>query len=270
MDEVAPDLVRALSARYTGEAEAYRTLWAPALLPMIRAQLDALQTPPVRRALDIGTGVGSALPHLQRRFPGARVVGVDRALGMLRAAPREAALAQMDAAALGLASRSCDFVLMAFVLFHLPDPHAGLVEARRVLRAGGRLAVSTWAGDAVCAAMRIWDEELDAHGATPLEELEHLAQHDLMDSPEKLRALLDVAGFVDVQAERRAFKHRMTVAEFMGLRTRLGRSRRRFESLDEARRQECYARADDRLKSLSRDALTLHMPVVLASATIAP
>ncbi len=44
---------------------------------------------------------------------------------------------------LPLAARSCDAVLAAEILEHLPDPPAALREMWRVLRPGGRLVVTT-------------------------------------------------------------------------------------------------------------------------------
>jgi len=50
---------------------------------------------------------------------------------------------QMDAIALGFPSGSFDCVLCGFALFFIPELARALSEFHRVLRLGGRLAVST-------------------------------------------------------------------------------------------------------------------------------
>ena len=259
------DAAQSLSQRYTLEAQAYAALWAPVLEPLIRTHLDALDAPPVQRALDLATGAGNALADLRQRFPSATVIGADRAAGMLRVAPQANPLVCMDASQLALVARAFDFILMAFALFHLSDPGVGLSEIHRVLRPGGMLALTTWAGDAESVATHIWNAALDAHGATPSEELEHPAQHELMDSTEKVEALLEAAGFVDVKATRREFRHPMKAGEFLQLKSQLGRNRRRLESLEPKAWKECMTQAQQRFASLARDDFTLQLPVVLAS-----
>lgn len=78
-----------------------------------------------------------------REATNATVVGVDRSLGMLALAPTDALRAVMDAERLALKPRSFNMALAMFVLFHLPDPFAGLREVRRILKDGGIVAFAS-------------------------------------------------------------------------------------------------------------------------------
>jgi ubiquinone/menaquinone biosynthesis C-methylase UbiE len=47
-------------------------------------------------------------------------------------------------------------VIMAFVLFHVPEPATALGEVRRVLKAGGNIGLTTWGYDRGAPALNIW------------------------------------------------------------------------------------------------------------------
>lgn len=255
-----------LTRRYTAEARSYVDYWSPVLHPISCRFIEELPEQVARRVLDLGSGAGTLLPILGEKFEGARVYGVDRSEGMLSLADSDAPLAVMDALGLGVKDAVFDVVVMAFVLFHLPDPIDGLREIRRILRPGGLVGVTTWANDAECTAGRVWKEELDAHGATPPEALGRIAQHDLMDSTEKVEGLLDAAGFQSVRAEVRGFSHRMEPDDFLGLKTTVGGSRQRLESLTDDNRQRCLTRARERLADLTADDYVMEMEIIFASA----
>jgi ubiquinone/menaquinone biosynthesis C-methylase UbiE len=94
--------------------------------------------------LDIGCGTGNQLVANRTIAAPARLVGIDRSLGMLRQArPKAADIAwvQADAADLPFRERSFDFVSCQFALHHISDKSGMLREAFRVLRGGGRLVV---------------------------------------------------------------------------------------------------------------------------------
>lgn len=260
------DPVHALTMRYDREAHAYRQFWGPVLARITAACLETLQADGVRSIVDVGVGVGEAIPLLRRRFPGARIVGVDRSRGMLRQVPHDVPLACMDASQAALAPDTFDFALLAFVLFHLPDPDAGLREIRRILRPGGTVVVTTWAGDADSTTTRIWTEELDAAGATPGADLEHLAHHEWMDSTAKVQTLLEVGGFTDVRIDRHDATYEIRADEFLALKTNVGRSRRRLQSLDEDAQRLCLETVRRRFATLRPEDFTLHLPVIAASA----
>jgi ubiquinone/menaquinone biosynthesis C-methylase UbiE len=76
-------------------------------------------------------------------------------------------LVAMDIRHLGFKSSSFDAAVIAFVLFHLPDPVQGLVEVAHVLRPGGLLGVSTWGSSPSFGASNVWDEALSANDAGP-------------------------------------------------------------------------------------------------------
>lgn len=105
---------------------------------------------PGARALEVGCGQGYGAQLALERFGAAQVDAVDLDPTMVRRARRRLAgrpgvgrVVTGDAtdlrSALGADDASYDVVLDFGTFHHLPDWRAGLAEARRVLRPGGRL-----------------------------------------------------------------------------------------------------------------------------------
>ncbi len=258
--------VQDLTSRYTSQAQAYKELWAPVLLDFGQKLLRELPQAPAARVLDIGCGVGTLLPRLQAAFPHAVVHGVDLAAGMLRLAPAESHRAVMDAARLGFATASFDVAIMAFVLFHLPAPAAALLEAKRALRPGGSIATATWGSDLESPATRLWDQALDAHGASPLDADADLAHHELVDTPEKVRTLLEGAGFAAIRAWVEPFERHIDRQYLERLRTSVGRNKRRFDSLDAKTQAACLESVRLELAALQAGDFVAKAAVVFATA----
>jgi SAM-dependent methyltransferase len=145
-DEVPGPGLR-IARHYASEAEAYRDLWAPVLVRLARWLTDEIPIRDARRILDLGCGVGALLSHLRDASPEAMVVGLDRTQAMVALGPRAFPLLVGDAVQLPFRDRSFDAVVTTFMLFHLPDPTAGLAEARRVLRPGGWIGLLTWGSE---------------------------------------------------------------------------------------------------------------------------
>src|SRR5262245_27195582 len=130
MGTPSQDPVRRLAGHYSHEAQAYAELWGPRLAPYGRELVRELASlaPSPGRVLDVGTGTGGLLVALAEAFPGAKFMGVDRSEGMLRLVPKSHAVAVMDGARLGVASNCIDVAVLAFVLFHFPEPSAAIEE----------------------------------------------------------------------------------------------------------------------------------------------
>jgi SAM-dependent methyltransferase len=86
--------------------------------------------------LDVGCGEG----ELGRHLPDGAWVGLDSSIQMLAGAPEPTV--QGVATELPFADSSFGSVALLYVLYHLPEPVRALAEARRVLRAGGLVAVA--------------------------------------------------------------------------------------------------------------------------------
>lgn len=112
-----------------------------------RQAVSALNLPAGAEVLDLCCGTGDQSRALSRR--GARVVAADFCLPMLAIAQHKLPgrngnsprIATADALALPFVSERFQAATVSFGLRNVADLHAALVELRRVLKPGGRLAV---------------------------------------------------------------------------------------------------------------------------------
>jgi ubiquinone/menaquinone biosynthesis C-methylase UbiE len=138
---------------FTGTAaENYERYFVPAIAtPVSASLLRAADLQPGERVADVacGTGVIARLAATQVGATGA-VTAVDLSPDMIEVArrtpkPTGAAIEWHvgDAESLPLDDESCDVVLCQMGLMFMADRAAALAEMRRVLVAGGRVAIST-------------------------------------------------------------------------------------------------------------------------------
>jgi malonyl-CoA O-methyltransferase len=133
---------------------------------VLLARLDLTALDP-RVVLDAGAGTGHASRALKRRYPGARVVALDFALGMLRVAAgqrtwfRPFARVCADAARLPLPDGSVDLIVSNFMLAWA-DPGLVFAECRRVLAPRGLLTFTSLGPDTLRELRAAW-AQVDAH-----------------------------------------------------------------------------------------------------------
>ncbi|HET7527511.1 MAG TPA: class I SAM-dependent methyltransferase [Burkholderiaceae bacterium] len=258
--------VERLSADYSARARVYHRAWAPVLASMAMPLLKRLPLAQATRVLDVGTGSGILAPALRAAAPHAWLLGIDRAEGMLQLARRELTCASMDAQRLALRARSFDVVLLAYVLFHCPDPVVALGEVRRVLRGSGTIGVVHWGANAAMPGTAIWAEELDALGAAPATYDARVDQRALMNTPDKLVALLDEARFDTARAQCDEFEFRWSIRRLLTIHANCGPASRRLETLTPALRTECRRRVARRLAQLNDAQRVCRLQVVSAVA----
>jgi SAM-dependent methyltransferase len=248
-------MIARVAMNYSASADGYAEFWSPVIRAPGRRLLEALPWDRASRILDVGTGTGALIPDILNFAPSARVVGIDRSFGMLaRATGARVPLVTMDAMALGVRAGTFDVAVLAFVLFHVPDPSAALAEVRRALRRRGTVGMTTWAEEPATPASQIWEEELSGCGAW--DPSPQPTQQELMNSPEKVRGLLSAAGFTPGRVWIERVEYQWNVPRFMGLRTSFGATRRKLETLDPRTRQAFLDRIGERMSHLSaRDLL---------------
>jgi SAM-dependent methyltransferase len=152
-----------------------------------RAILSALELGAGDRLLDVGCGGGLLLRDAIAL--GARATGLDHSADMVQLARERAAGATVvyaSAEEMPFLDASFSAVSMSVMFFFLDDPLRVLVETRRVLEAGGRLAVYTTA------------PELRGTPAAP----EPMASRGHFYSDAELVDLGRHAGFLDVAVRR--------------------------------------------------------------------
>jgi ubiquinone/menaquinone biosynthesis C-methylase UbiE len=112
-----------------------------------------LALPAGANVLDIGCGTGaSALPAAQAVGPNGLVVGVDLSARLLDRARAKTAMCRLtnvefrlaDMTALGFPDGRFDAVVSVFSIFFVPDMEGLVRELWRMVRPGGKLAVTTW------------------------------------------------------------------------------------------------------------------------------
>jgi ubiquinone/menaquinone biosynthesis C-methylase UbiE len=209
------------------------------------------------RVLDIATGRGAVLfPAVERVGRTGTGLGIDITPRMVEATAEDIAhrgltnaeVRVMDGEQLELAAASFDAVLCGFGLMFLPHLAEALAGFRRVLKPGGILAVSTWAGP---DANYAWEQDLwrsygiwDRHPARQM--VQRLAESD------ELAAVLSEAGFTTIRVLSEVDERRHADANEWWARTfGLGPARASVASLGAERAAQFKQEAFTRLAPLA-------------------
>jgi ubiquinone/menaquinone biosynthesis C-methylase UbiE len=203
------------------------------------------------RVLDIASGRGAVLfPVAERVGAGGEVVGIDLADAMAQATNEEAArrglkarLSVMDAEALTFPDASFDCVTCGFGIMFFPDQDRGLAHMRRVLKAGGCLALSTWRVSQADALLPV----LNAIGIPPSRNPGWITE------PDMLEALLRRNGFTGIRVTSDAMDFRYADAEEVWQQGRGTGMRRILDTLDATQKKHALALLTERMKSHQRD-----------------
>ena len=155
-------------------ADEYEGLWRRQLEPAQAALLGGISLQPGERVLDVACGTGLVTFEAARAVgPTGHVVGVDISGQMVEAAASararqdvsNVAFERMDAEALRFDDASFDVVLCSLGLMYVPEPEQSIREMRRVLRPGGRIALSVWGEREHCGWATIFEivqDEVDS------------------------------------------------------------------------------------------------------------
>lgn len=130
-----------LAATYRSEHPFLDSFDWPPTVRLLRTHLRDRRT-----VLDAGCGDGRVLRRLAKEFPGARLVGLDLSMGMLRRLRRNSPdlpLVQGDILAPPFRPASFDAVLAFFLLVHIADPSLLFRSVARLLRRDGVLVCNT-------------------------------------------------------------------------------------------------------------------------------
>ena len=212
-----------------------------------RRAVERLHLAPGARVLDVSCGSGaSAIPAAQAVGATGHVLGVDLAQRLLAIAREKANARGLrniefrvgDMLDLGPPAARFDAVVCVFGIFFVPDMAAALRELWRVVRPGGRLAVTTWGPDFFePASTAFWNAVRDVapelhKGFNPW---------DRICDPASLGQLFADAGIAQVETVAEAGEHAIASPEAWWAAVLGSGYRGTFEQLDARARDHVHA-----------------------------
>lgn len=180
--------------------------WAGGVHRRLAARLAELAQPgPGEAVLDVGTGTG-LVAHLAAQQVGRRgqVIGIDLSAGMLEMARRRPRVNTrfigMAAERLVFKEATFDLVTYGLSLADLADPGTSLEEAFRVLKEGGRIAVSSERRSLQTESQEVFFSLIEGLAGQHYMHLPPApGDRSHLGEPEVLPRILEAAGFQEVQ-----------------------------------------------------------------------
>lgn len=166
--------------------------------------------------LDVCTGTGVVALAAAEQLPRGRVTGIDLSSGMLEQARSKAAsrklmnteFIQMDLDELDLPDQSYNVASSSFGLFFLEDMTHALKNIARKVRPGGKLAISTFTGEAFSPMADIFIRHFEETGReVPSLSWKRLSTHEL------IREQFNAVGIDEVKIHHEPLGYQMTSAE---------------------------------------------------------
>lgn len=239
-------------------------------MPVSMWLIDQLRLQPGHQLVDLAAGPGdTGFMAAELIRPGGKLISSDASEGMIELARKRAAEQGVDEVEfkhlelewIDLETASVDAVVCRWGLMFVADPLAALKEIRRVLRPGGRVALSTW------------DAPMHNPWATipmlTLIELGHVEPPDptapgmfALADREQLRELLESAGFTEIVVEPVAVSRsdgsvEQYLTESFDLNPVLNELR---ERLPEPQLEEIRAKITERLELFKAERFGLELP----------
>ena len=194
-------------------SEHYVDAFAALTTQTAEPMLDAAHVARGTRLLDVASGPGVIAAAAAAR--GADVSGLDFSAAMVAEAKRRhpgIAFREGDAEALSFDAGSFDAVVMNFGLLHLARPDTAIAEAHRVLRRGGRYALTVWAPPEEAVGFGLVLAAVTEFGNPDVPLPEGPPFFRFSDQAE-FRRTLDHAGFSDVQVRTLTLTWRLSASD---------------------------------------------------------
>lgn len=185
----------------------YETFLGPFLFEAYAADLASrLVVGPGGRVLETACGTGIATEHLRRSLDRTTaIVATDLSEDMLTVARAlrgdlaEVEFEAADAAVLPYGDAAFDALCSQFGLMFVPDKARAMAEATRVLKPGGQLVLNVWSHLEANPFVELVQETLAPFFDS--DPPQFLYKPWGYPDPEPIRALLEAAGFEDIQME---------------------------------------------------------------------
>ncbi len=181
------------------------------------ALIHFLRPQPGSKILDVATGTGAAAVAAARCIgPTGRVQAIDLAEDMIEEAIKNVdkmALANvdfhvMDAEQVEFKNNYFDAAMCAFGIFFLPDMDKALKNWLRVLKPGGQLAFTTFAGNAFQPMAELFRTRMEKFGIV----FENSAWQRL-DQQDDCRLLLENAGATDIRVVEKQMGYHLNTTD---------------------------------------------------------
>ena len=213
--EIDPDAFNAFEASgWEEKAAGYDRFFASITGLLVEPLLDAAAVGAGTRMLDLATGPGYVAARAAERD--ASVVGVDVAGAMIALAGRlhpGLDLRQADVHQLPFEVGSFDAVVGNFLVLHLGRPDQAVSGFVRVLRPGGRLALTVWDVPERARFLGVFLDAIAEAGATAPEDLPTGPDFFRFSDDEEFDALLRDHGLEHRTVTTIAFTHRVASAD---------------------------------------------------------
>jgi ubiquinone/menaquinone biosynthesis C-methylase UbiE len=216
---------------YDDVADVWEQVHAPRNAEIARDLIELGDIGSAHRVLDVGTGTGVlAEAAIGALGEGGTVVGVDVSLPMLALARRarpDVPFAAAEAINLPFRDRTFELVAGNFVLHHFARYETALFDLLRVLRPGGRIALSTW-GKGEDDLEKTWRELVEQVVGRELfrDAVQRSAPwRERFGDREKLEETLLAAGLRKIRTESREYRFAFQVDEYVAGRSVLATGR---------------------------------------------
>ena len=179
--------------------------------------VELAQIPSGASVLDIATGRGAVLfPAAEAVGPQGHVTGIDLSEDMVKETGREierrnlknVKVQVMDAEHLEFPDGSFDVVFCSFAIFFFPQLERALAEMNRVLKPGGRVAVSTWGP--LDQSAKWYTDLLESYLPEKKQQPGSQSKRGpVFNTPEGLKDILGSAGFthMEILSEAKEFSY---------------------------------------------------------------